>query len=104
MKEDDMRVTDLIPWKHARGSEPAVRGERDPVAMLQNDVNRAVADFLRPLGMPLSRWPASLAANGSTPYRRAGGNRRPAGVGRSAARRRDPPPPGPRRRAPRPAS
>jgi HSP20 family protein len=40
-----MRVTDLIPWKSARGSEPAVRGERDAVAALQNDVNRAFADF-----------------------------------------------------------
>ncbi len=57
-----MRVTDLIPWKHARGSEPA---GRDPIAMLQNDVNRAVADFLRPFGMPFSGWPASLADNGS---------------------------------------
>jgi HSP20 family protein len=65
MKEDDMRVTDLIPWKHARGSEPAGRGERDPIAMLQNDVNRAVADFLRPFSMPLSGWPASLLDNDS---------------------------------------
>jgi HSP20 family protein len=65
MKEDDMRVTDLIPWKHARGSEPAMRGERDPIAVLQNDVNRAVADFLRPFSMPFSGWPASLPGNGS---------------------------------------
>src|SRR5258708_40098993 len=49
-----MRVTDLIPWKSARGSEPAVRGERDAVAALQNDVNRAFADFLRLSNVPFS--------------------------------------------------
>jgi HSP20 family protein len=57
MKEDDMRVTDLIPWKRTHGSEPA-RNERDPVAVLQNDINRALADFLRPLNLPFGGWPA----------------------------------------------
>ena len=47
-----MRVSDLIPWKQARGSEPAVRNERDPVAALQSDVNRAFADFLRMVNLP----------------------------------------------------
>jgi HSP20 family protein len=66
MKEDDMRVTDLIPWKHARHSEPAVRNERDPVATLQNDVNRAVGDFLRLFNVPpFSAWPTSLPDGGS---------------------------------------
>jgi HSP20 family protein len=60
-----MRVTDLIPWKSARGSEPAVRGERDAVAALQNDVNRAFADFLRLSNVPspFSGWPGSFLDN-----------------------------------------
>jgi HSP20 family protein len=65
VKEDDMRVTDLIPWKHARGSEPAARSERDPVATLQDDVNRAFNDFLRIFPVPFSSWPGSLLDNGS---------------------------------------
>ena len=60
-----MRVTDLIPWKHARGSEPAARSERDPVATLQDDVNRAFNDFLRMFPAPFSGWPGSLLHNGS---------------------------------------
>jgi HSP20 family protein len=60
-----MRVTDLIPWKHARGSEPAASNERDPVAALHNDVNRAFADFVRMVGLPVAGWPAALADNGS---------------------------------------
>jgi HSP20 family protein len=64
-----MRVTDLIPWKSGRGSEPAVRGERggrDAVAALQNDVNRAFADFLRLSNAPFSPfsgWPGSFLDN-----------------------------------------
>jgi HSP20 family protein len=66
MKEDDMRVTDLIPWKSTRGSEPAVRNERDPVAALQNDVNRAFADFLRMVyPVPMASWTTALADTGS---------------------------------------
>jgi HSP20 family protein len=65
MKEDDMRVTDLIPWKSARGFEPAVRSERDPVAALQNDVNRAFDDFLRLFNVPFSGLPASFLDTGS---------------------------------------
>jgi HSP20 family protein len=59
MKEDDMRVSDLIPWKQERRPEPAVRDERDPVAALQSDVNRAFADFLRMVNLPLpmASWP-----------------------------------------------
>jgi len=60
-----MRVTDLIPWRHARGSEPAARNERDPVAALQDDVNRAFNDFLRMFPLPFSGWPGSLLDNGS---------------------------------------
>jgi HSP20 family protein len=55
-----MRVTDLIPWKSTRGSEPAARSERDAVAALQNDVNRAFADF-PDCPMPLSPLPAGPA-------------------------------------------
>ncbi|RUM24178.1 Hsp20/alpha crystallin family protein [Rhizobium vallis] len=60
-----MRVTDLIPWKSARGYEPAVRSERDPIATLQNDVNRAFDDFLRLVNVPFSGLPASFLDNGS---------------------------------------
>lgn len=57
-----MRVTDLIPWKSTRGSAPAMRNERDPVAALQNDVNRAFADFLRMVTpLPMAGWPAAFA-------------------------------------------
>jgi HSP20 family protein len=61
-----MRVTDLIPWKSARGSEPAARRERDAVAALQSDVNRAFADFLRLSNVPFSPfsgWPGSFLDN-----------------------------------------
>jgi HSP20 family protein len=61
-----MRVTDLIPWKSARGSEPAARSERDAVAALQSDVNRAFADFLRLSNVPFSPfsgWPGSFLDN-----------------------------------------
>jgi HSP20 family protein len=61
-----MRVTDLIPWKSTRGSEPAARSERDAVAALQNDVNRAFADFLRSSNVPFSPfagWPGSFLDN-----------------------------------------
>ena len=58
-----MRVTDLIPWKSARGSEPAARSERDAVATLQSDVNRAFADFLRLSNVPFSGWPGSFLDN-----------------------------------------
>jgi len=64
MKEKDMRVSDLIPWKQARGPEPAVRNERDPVAALQSDVNRAFADFLRLVNLPMAGWPAAFAGSG----------------------------------------
>jgi HSP20 family protein len=57
MKEDDMRVSDLIPRKHPHEPESA-RDERDPVAVLQTNINRAVADFLRPLNLPFAGWPA----------------------------------------------
>jgi HSP20 family protein len=61
-----MRVTDLIPWKHARNSEPAVRNERDPVGMLQSDVNRAVGDFLRLFSVPpFSGFPAAVPDSGA---------------------------------------
>jgi HSP20 family protein len=63
MKEDPMRVTDLIPWKHGRGSQPAPRTEQDPVTMLQQDVNRAVGDFLRMFNTPFAGWPGALAAS-----------------------------------------
>jgi HSP20 family protein len=66
MKEDDMRVTDLIPWKSTRGSDPAARNERDPVSALQSDVNRAFADFLRMVyPLPMAGWTAALADTGS---------------------------------------
>jgi HSP20 family protein len=65
MKEADMRVTDLIPGKFTRRSDPAVRNESDPVAALQNDVNRAFADFLRMVNLPLAGWPAAFAHAGS---------------------------------------
>jgi HSP20 family protein len=60
-----MRVTDLIPWKPARGSEPASRSQGDPVAALQQDVNRAFDDFLRMIPLPFSGWPASFIDSGS---------------------------------------
>jgi len=60
-----MRVTDLIPWKPARGSEPVSRSQRDPVAALQQDVNRAFDDFLRMMPLPFSGWPTSLVDGGS---------------------------------------
>ncbi|KPH06151.1 HSP20 family protein [Rhizobium leguminosarum] len=60
-----MRVTDLIPWKSARGLEPAARSERDPIAALQNDVNRAFDEFLGLFEMPFSGFPASFLDNGS---------------------------------------
>ena len=60
-----MRVTDLIPWKHARGSEPAARTERDPIATLQDDVNRAFNNYMRIFPVPFSSWPAPLLDNGS---------------------------------------
>jgi HSP20 family protein len=60
-----MRVSDLIPWKGARNSQPAVRNDRDPVAVLQNDVNRAVADFLRMFNMPFAGWPGMWLADGT---------------------------------------
>ena len=55
-----MGVNDLIPWRHASGSELSSRGAQDPVAALQNDVNRAFDDFLRLFSLPFSGWPASL--------------------------------------------
>ena len=61
-----MRVTDLIPWKSGRSSAtPATSatsasGERDPVAALQNDVNRAFDNFFLPLPLPFSGWPAAF--------------------------------------------
>ena len=55
-----MRVNDLIPWRHTHGSEPSLRGAHDPVAALQNDVNRAFDDFLRLFPLPFSGWPASF--------------------------------------------
>jgi HSP20 family protein len=59
VKEDDMRVSDLIPWKPRQGSPPAARnGQTDPVAALHSDVNRAVTDFLQMFNMPLAGWPA----------------------------------------------
>ena len=59
-----MRVSDLIPWKQTRGSESAVRNGRDPVAALQSDVNRAFADFLRIVNLPMASWSAAAAADG----------------------------------------
>jgi HSP20 family protein len=60
-----MRVTDLIPWKTAPGSETAMPGGRDPVAALQSDVNRAFDDFLRVIPMPFSGWASSFPDSGS---------------------------------------
>lgn len=66
-----MRVTDLIPWKSGRSSAtPATSatsasGERDPIAALQNDINRAFDNFFLPLPLPFSGWPASLLDSGS---------------------------------------
>jgi HSP20 family protein len=40
-----------------------VRGERDVVAALHNDVNRAFADFLRLSNIPFSGWPGSVLDN-----------------------------------------
>jgi HSP20 family protein len=37
-----------------------MRDENDPVASLQNDVNRAFDDFFRWLPVPFSGWPAQL--------------------------------------------
>jgi hypothetical protein len=45
MKEESVRVNDLISWRHTHGSEPSLRGEHDPVAALQNDANRAFDDY-----------------------------------------------------------
>jgi HSP20 family protein len=55
-----MRVTDLIPWRAARGNQPASRDRQNPVALLQNDVNRAFDDFLRMLPMPLPGWSTAI--------------------------------------------
>ncbi|MBB2754597.1 UNVERIFIED_ORG: HSP20 family protein [Rhizobium aethiopicum] len=55
-----MRVNDLIPWKASRGYQPTVHDERDPVAALQNNVNRAFDDFLRMFNVPFSGLPASF--------------------------------------------
>lgn len=62
-----MRITDLIPWKSRRHSEPAVRqdGTRDPVAMLQQDVDRAVGEFLQMFRMPFVGWPGAFMDDGS---------------------------------------
>lgn len=66
-----MRVSDLIPWKSGRSSAtPATSttsasSERDPIAALQNDINRAFDNFLLPLPLPFSGWPASLLSSGS---------------------------------------
>jgi HSP20 family protein len=60
-----MRVSDLIPWKSARGAPPAARNEHDPVAALHNDVNRAFGDFLRLVNVPLAGWPALFAEGGA---------------------------------------
>lgn len=48
-----MSVNDLIPWRGSRGSEPAVRADRDAFVALQSDLNRAF-DFLRMLPLPFS--------------------------------------------------
>ena len=56
-----MRVTDLLPWKPARGSTPASRDEGDAVAALHNDVNRAFDDgklFARVRDRALPDWAA----------------------------------------------
>lgn len=66
-----MRVSDLIPWKSGRSSAtPATSttsasGERDPIAALQNDINRAFENFFLPLPLPFSGWPTSLLGSGS---------------------------------------
>jgi HSP20 family protein len=63
-----MRVSDLIPWKSGRGSLPpaaSASGERDPIATLQNDINRAFDTFFLPLPLPFSGWPASLMGGGA---------------------------------------
>ncbi len=57
-----MRVSDLIPWKQAREPDPTVRNARDPVAALQSDVNRAFADFLHLVNLPMASWPAAFAS------------------------------------------
>ena len=67
-----MRVTDLIPWKSGRSSATAATsttsasGERDPIAALQNDINRAFENFFLPVPLPFSSWPASLLSSGSS--------------------------------------
>ncbi|MGO4175499.1 Hsp20/alpha crystallin family protein [Bosea sp. TAF32] len=66
-----MRVSDLIPWKPGHSSAtPATSaasasGERDPIAALQNDINRAFDHFFLPLPLPFSGWPAGLLGSGS---------------------------------------
>jgi HSP20 family protein len=60
-----MRVADLIPWKPARGNEPAAHNERNPVAALQNDVNRAFDDFLRMIPVPFAGLRGAFMDNGS---------------------------------------
>ena len=43
-----------------------MRNGRDPVAALQNDVNRAFADFLRMVApLPMAGWPAAFADIGT---------------------------------------
>jgi HSP20 family protein len=67
MKEDPMRVTDLITRRPTQHSHLATRSDgRDPVAILQEDVNRAVGDFLRLFNMPFVGWTAALAADGAS--------------------------------------
>ncbi|HEV7328471.1 MAG TPA: Hsp20/alpha crystallin family protein [Bosea sp. (in: a-proteobacteria)] len=66
-----MRVSDLIPWKSGRSSatpatsDTSASGERDPIAALQSDINRAFENFFLPLPLPFSGLTASLLGSGS---------------------------------------
>lgn len=68
-----MRVSDLIPWRPGRGaSTPATSatsasGERDPMAALQNDINRAFENFFLPLPLPFAGLPARLLGSSGIP-------------------------------------
>ncbi len=55
-----MQIRDLIPWG-SKGSDLAKRDEGNPVASLQQDVNRIFEDFWRRFDQPfgaLGRWEA----------------------------------------------
>ena len=58
-----MRVTDLIPWRAVRRNQSVSQSAGDPVALLQNSVNRAFDDFLRMFPAPLPGLPGMLLNN-----------------------------------------